>query len=204
MAGGNAESKSATLVKTAYPRIEAISAWEAAQKRTDERLGKLETIFVESGLAQTRRGKNAWAEEAESLIITHQFNAFSSLREKLTSEGMDRMLRKGDWLLESFGYKGPLNPIEVMGLGTTGALMQNLERAVRSAEKSQGLSPEDKKLVAVAAREIEIGMAGEVTSRHQRNYKLTAILHPVLRRGKAREEEAKIEAALQEFGKACD
>ncbi|MDE1854960.1 MAG: hypothetical protein KGH57_01400 [Candidatus Micrarchaeota archaeon] len=199
MAGEDTEKRSAVVTKALSPKLEVLSSWETIQKKTNERLGKLENIFVETGLIWTRRGKRAWAEEAETIILQHQYDAFSLLRDRLTSEGMDKLLRRGDWLLESYGYSGPMNPMEVVAFGTTGATMRNLEMAVEKIDKSEGLSEEDKRLAIIAAQEIELGMAGEAANKHLRNYKLKAILHPVLRRSKAREEEAQIKTAIEKF-----
>ncbi len=180
-------------------RMQALTLLEAKQEETGKRINRLLDIFEEAGLVDTRRGKKALAETGRSIYAQYRSDKWSILESQLTSEETEKLINKGWVLIKRGDFGKPLPVLSVMVVPHQQLRIEQAEKAAMYIAQSKHFTEEEKKLAKVIAEEISFAIEDGVLKGSLRNHKLTAILHPSLRRSKKREEEEKIDEVVSEF-----
>ncbi len=187
-----------TITRASPAMDTVLSSWGTLQKKTDRLVGSLDAIFGEERLSANRRGRIALAERTNEIIGKYREQRNEILR-ALPHEEFMRLYNRGLHILRSEGFvSGPLL-IRGIIVGTDVARLYQLVSVLRGINVNQRIADDDKKLAALVGTEIEFNMLDDVTRKYLHTQRLTALLHPVLRREKARQDKTRIESALRRF-----
>ncbi|MDE1873558.1 MAG: hypothetical protein KGI04_00345 [Candidatus Micrarchaeota archaeon] len=180
-------------------RMQALELLERKQEETGRRINRLLDIFEETGLVETRNGKKALADEGMSIYAQHSSDKWDILDAHLTDDEAKRLFNKGWAILKEAGFGKPLSLIAVVAVPYQRLRIEQADDALAAITKSRHFTEEEKKIAKVTAEEISLSIENGVLKKAIRDYRLTRILHPALRRSRKREEERKIDEAISEF-----